>query len=147
MSTDEDPDRWARLRVAIIGPLLAAPPQPGALRHALQAREAQYREHPGWMVQLRYDNLVPRAEQEKALRPVRASSTIRRYLRRQGYHRKCRPKPATAWARQAQARLAVRSYEAEYVHGLWRSDFHHGSRRVLAIPETVYYSAAMLFSN
>ena len=25
----------------------------------------------------------------------------------------------------------MRSYEAEYVHGLWHSDFHHGSQRVL----------------
>jgi|GEM_PF-2205422 len=157
MSTDEDPDRWARLRFAIIGPLLAAPQQPGALRQALQAiarkswrhpttgaavrfsyatverwyyaaraaqdpvavlrrrrrrrqdagrarrlpapliqaLEAQYREHPGWTVQLHYDNLVARAEQEEALRPVPAYSTIRRYLRRQGHHRKPRPKRAT----------------------------------------------------
>lgn len=29
-------DRWARLRFSIIGPLLAAPPQPGQLRSALQ---------------------------------------------------------------------------------------------------------------
>ena len=35
MSIDEDPDRWARLRFAIIGPLLAAPPQWGKLRKKL----------------------------------------------------------------------------------------------------------------
>jgi len=46
MSTDEDPDRWARLRFAIIGPLLAAPPQPGALRQALQALARKSRKHP-----------------------------------------------------------------------------------------------------
>ena len=28
-------------------------------------------------------------------------------------------------------RREVRSYEAEYVHGLWHSDFHHGSLKVL----------------
>lgn len=55
--------------------------------------------------------------------------------------------PGAPGARQAQERLEVRSYEAAYVHGLWHSDFHHGSRRVLAIPETVYYLSAMLFSN
>jgi len=113
-----DPDGWARLRFAIIGPLLADPPSSGELgarlralagkdwRHpvtglplrfgfgtmerwyylardaqdpvaALRRRRrrdagqqrglnpclievvrAQYREHPGWTVQLHYDNLA-----------------------------------------------------------------------------------------
>jgi len=35
MPTEEDPDRWARLRFAIIGPLLAAPPPRGKLRKAI----------------------------------------------------------------------------------------------------------------
>ncbi len=38
MSCDDDPlkrDRWARLRFAIVGPLLAAPPAPGDLQAAL----------------------------------------------------------------------------------------------------------------
>src|SRR3989338_3074217 len=33
--------------------------------------------------------------------------------------------------RVARSPREVRSYEAEYVHGLWHADFHHGSRRVL----------------
>ena len=40
----------------------------------------------------------------------------------------------TAGAERAQARLfdrEVRSYEAEYVNGLWHWDCHHGSRKVL----------------
>ena len=37
MPTKEDPDRWARLRFAIIGPLLAAPPPMGTLRGELEA--------------------------------------------------------------------------------------------------------------
>jgi len=36
MSQGPDPDRWARLRFAIIGPLLAAPPAQGELRTALE---------------------------------------------------------------------------------------------------------------
>src|SRR5713226_3259932 len=28
--------------------------------------------------------------------------------------------------------LGLRSFEAEYVHGLWHLDFHHGSRKVLS---------------
>ena len=46
MSIDDDPDRWARLRFAIIGPLLAAPPAPGELRSALQALAERCWQHP-----------------------------------------------------------------------------------------------------
>ena len=35
MPTEDDPDRWARLRFAIIGPLLAAPPPRGELAKAI----------------------------------------------------------------------------------------------------------------
>ncbi len=41
MDHDPDPDRWARLRFAIIGPLLAAPPGPGELRKALRDLSAR----------------------------------------------------------------------------------------------------------
>ncbi|MFL9989574.1 hypothetical protein PQR18_41025 [Paraburkholderia sediminicola] len=30
-------DRWARLRFAVVGPLLAAPPEPGQLRELITA--------------------------------------------------------------------------------------------------------------
>ncbi len=46
MSIDDDLDRWARLRFAIIGPLLAAPPAPGELRQALQALAERCWQHP-----------------------------------------------------------------------------------------------------
>jgi transposase InsO family protein len=39
-------DRWARLRFAVIGPLLAAPPEAGALQDALQRLAAQRWRHP-----------------------------------------------------------------------------------------------------
>jgi putative transposase len=42
--------------------------------------------------------------------------------------------PATPGAAQASRRgeqREVRSFEAEYVHGLWHLDFHQGSRKVL----------------
>ena len=194
MGNDQDPDGWARLRFAIIGPLLAAPPQPGELRKALErlaahswkhpingttlrfskatverwyylARgakdpvaalaspapqrcragpplvcrghpgpEVQYRQYPGWTVQLHYDNLLALSEEDEALGPIPSYGTIRRYLKAQGYCRKRRPKRETPGARQAERRLEkleVRSYEAEHVHGLWHADFHHGSHQVL----------------
>ena len=97
--------------------------------------EAQYRDHPGWTVQLHYDNLVAQAEEGETLGQVPSYGTIRRYLKiAQGHHRKRRPKRNTAGARQAEQRLEkleVRSYETEYVQGLWHADFHHGSWQVL----------------
>ena len=49
MSDEEDPlkrDRWARLRFAIIGGLLAAPPAPGDLQAALNALAVRTWRHP-----------------------------------------------------------------------------------------------------
>jgi hypothetical protein len=138
-------DRWARLRFAIIGPLLAAPPAAGELspallalstkswRHpvsgldvcfgastierwyyaaraaadpvailrnrlrgnlgrfkslspaAIQILTAQYHEHPGWTVQLHFDNLrVALAGTDSSLPSY---PTIRRYLQAQGMFR------------------------------------------------------------
>ncbi len=42
----DDPDRWARLRFAIIGPLLAAPPASGELQQALRELAARQWRHP-----------------------------------------------------------------------------------------------------
>jgi len=53
-SNSLDRDRWARLRFAIVGPLLAAPPPPGALHGALQALAAQSWQHPGTGLPVRF---------------------------------------------------------------------------------------------
>ncbi|MCI0745100.1 MAG: DDE-type integrase/transposase/recombinase [Verrucomicrobia subdivision 3 bacterium] len=188
-------ERWARLRFAIIGPLLAAPPSsPGELRRTLQqlagqsfrhpitglpvrfafatlerwyyaARKAQdpvavlrrrtrsdagrtrrlpaswvpiiraqVEAHPGWTVQLHYDNLKTQALDDDTLEPLPSYGTIRRYLKAQGYQRRRPPKRTTPGADAAVRRLEtreVRSFEAEYTHALWHSDFHHGSHKVL----------------
>ena len=46
MAQDDDPDRWARLRFAIIGPLLAAPPPRGELGKALACLSQKNWSHP-----------------------------------------------------------------------------------------------------
>jgi transposase InsO family protein len=185
-------DRWARLRFSIIGPLLAAPPAPGALRaalltlsattwrHPLSGREVrfglstierwyyaaraapdpvatlrdrlranrgrfpslapvaveilarQYREHPGWTMQLHLDNLRVALAENGA--PVPSYPTLRRYLKAHAMFRQARPKCTTDGALAARDRLdrlEVRSFEVEHVSALWHLDFHHGSRRVL----------------
>jgi len=194
MFHDDGPDRWARLRFAIIGPLLAAPPKSGTLHKTLcalakrhwqhpiqdktlqfsvstlerwyyaarsaqdpvavlrrrgrsdagqirrlnatliQTLQAQYQAHPGWSIQLHYDNLKAQAVTEEALRPMPSYSTVRRYFKARGLYRKRQPKRQTAGAVLAEKRIEnreIRSYEVDDVHALWHLDFHHGSRKVV----------------
>ena len=51
---DSDPDGWARLRFAIIGPLLADPPPPGDLGARLKALAAKDWRHPVTGLPLRF---------------------------------------------------------------------------------------------
>jgi putative transposase len=100
----------------------------------VEALGTLYREHPGWTVQLHYDNLQALAVQDATCDAVPSYGTVRRFFRTQGWFRKHPPKRNTPGAQQAAHRLEtreVRSYEVEYVHALWHADFHHGSRRVL----------------
>ena len=46
MAQDADPDRWARLRFTIIGPLLAAPPPKGELGKSLVRLSQKSWRHP-----------------------------------------------------------------------------------------------------
>jgi hypothetical protein len=177
-----DPDGWARLRFAIIGPLLADPPPPGELgarlkqlatkdwRHPvtglplrfgfatlerwyylardardpvaalrrrrrrdageqrgltpqlMEAVRAQHREHPGWTVQLHYDNLAALVAEQTSPGPLPSYATVRRFMKRTGLHRRRVNPRRTPGAEQAARRLEaceVRSYEAEHVHALW----------------------------
>jgi hypothetical protein len=57
LSTDDDlpqRDRWARLRFAIIGPLLAAPPAAGELHDALTVLAAKIWRHPFTGLEVRF---------------------------------------------------------------------------------------------
>lgn len=187
--------RWARFRFAIIGPLLAAPPEVGELQtvlselskkewrhpmtglpmhvgastierwlyqaryesdpvHALRTKrrrdagstrelsaalkieiQRQYRVHPSWSYQLHADNLAVCVEVNPDLGTMPSYNTLRRYMKAQGLnkHRVVKQRQ-TEGAIKAQERLEsreVRSFEVDYVHGLWHLDFHHGSRKIL----------------
>lgn len=187
------PRRWAELRFAIIGPVLASPPPRGELgrtlaalaqqtwrhpttgepvrfgastieRWLIRARKeprdrvavlarrvrkdrggqprmhepvrlalgAQYADHPGWTMQLHYDNLAALAEKEPALRPLPSYSTVVRYMKAHDLVRRIRRgPPMSAGADLALERLQtreVRSWEVQYVNQLWHSDFHTSKR-------------------
>lgn len=189
-------DRWAELRFAIVGPLLASPPSRGELvvvldalakrawihpatgepvsfgaptieRWYYQARNAavdrigalrkkvrkdsgthpsmtpplrsalraQYDAHPTWSYQLHADNLEVVCEEDAAIGARPSYTTLRRYMKDARLLRRPRaPNSNRPGAERARARLEakeVRSYEASHVHGLWHSDFHFGSRKVV----------------
>jgi len=95
----------------------------------------QYAAHKGWSVKLHHDNLVALSERFSDLRPMPSYWTVRRFLRSLGLEKQRRiTSKQTEGARRAEARLLkreVRSYEAEYVNGLWHWDAHVGSVKVL----------------
>ena len=96
---------------------------------------AQYAAHKGWSVQLHHDNLVALADTQPDLKPVPSYPTLRRFLKANGLDKRRRVSSRrTDGAERAEARLLdreIRSYEAEYVGGLWHWDCHVGSRKVL----------------
>jgi putative transposase len=99
------------------------------------AIEKQYHQHENWSVQLHVDNLLVRIEQEQLQEKLPSYSSILRYMRRQGFVQKskrCGPKsPGAVKAAKRLEQREVRSYEIDYLHGLWHLDFHHGSLPVL----------------
>ncbi len=103
-----------------------------ALRSALRA---QHRDHPRWSFQLHFDNLVAFAREHPELGPVPSYDTVRRWMKSQGLLPRrritSRDTPEAERTRERVARVEIRSYEAEHVNGLWHTDFHVGSRRVL----------------
>jgi len=197
-SQERSPERWARLRFAIVGPLLAAPPPRGRLRSELwrlseklwlhpisgepvrfgfstiqrwyyKARaqrqdpvavlrrkrrrdcglhravsaglqeflEAQYRSHRSWSYQLHTDNLSVVVKQQPELGPMPSYSTVRRLMKSAGMVKRRRVRGGLQALKSSDLRPVdlerreVRSFEAEYVNGLWHLDFHHGSLKVI----------------
>src|SRR5271169_1036667 len=109
--------------------------QPAMSDAVRQAVLAQYAAHKGWSAKLHHDNLVALAETKPDLKPVPSYPTLRRFMKANGLDKRRRITPhRTDGAERAEARITdreVRSYEAEYVNGLWHWDCHHGSRKVL----------------
>jgi transposase InsO family protein len=95
----------------------------------------QYRQHPSWSYQLHADNLRAAAEQAPVLGRCPSYTCLARFMKGQGLFKRPRRGPAhSPGAQLAEERFAsreVRSFETEYVHGLWHLDFHHGALRVL----------------
>lgn len=112
-------DRWARLRFAIIGPLLAAPPAPGELRAALDALAAKTWRHPFTGLEIRF-----------------GVSTLERWF----YAAKNAADPVQALRNQVRRDIghfpshtgeAVQALTAQYrEHPGWTAQLHHDNLRV-----------------
>ena len=67
--------------------------------------------------------------------PLPSYSTLRRYMKAQGWFKQGRvrrhPTARDARRQRASAAREVRSFELDHVNALWHLDFHHGSRKVL----------------
>jgi transposase InsO family protein len=86
------------------------------------------RDHPRWSFQLVYDNLHALGRQQSELAVLPGYATVCRFMKHHGLSRARRPR------RHEQEPGFVarerRSFEVEYVHGLWHCDFHDGRRSV-----------------
>lgn len=95
----------------------------------------QHRQHPSWSYQLHCDNIAVLVEQQPQAGPMPAYTSIVRFMKSHGLFKRPRRGPAhSSGAQIAEHRYEareIRSYESEYVNGLWHLDFHHGSLRVL----------------
>lgn len=88
-----------------------------------------------WSVQLHYDHLKLALEKDPSLGMLPGYRSITRYMRQVGNRKHPRARsPMSPGFIKAQARLdarEVRSFEMEYVGGLFHLDFHHCSRQIL----------------
>jgi transposase InsO family protein len=96
----------------------------------------QYRDHTSWSYQLHADNLVALALLEPALGRVPSYSTVRRFMKERGLFRQKKRRRGGERASDVRGRASfdsreTRSFESEYVHGLWHLDFHTASRKIV----------------
>lgn len=99
----------------------------------------QYAAHPTWSYLLHYENLETLVEKSETLGSLPSYSTIRRYMKAQGW---VRQKRRTDHHVHHGAR-EVRSFEMADAHALWHLDFHHCSRQVL-LPSGQYVKPKLL---
>lgn len=123
MSSEEDlpeRDRWARLRFAVIGPLLAAPPASGELQAALTALAARTWRHPLTGLQVRFGLSTIQRWYYAAREAADPLSVLRNQLRRD---------IGRFASFSAQAAEALRAQYAE--HPSWNAQLLHDNLRVV----------------
>lgn len=96
--------------------------------------QTSFMTHRSWSVLLHYDHLKLALQKTPTLGSLPSYRSVTRYMKQVGNRKQPRPRsPMSPGFIKAQARLdarEVRSFEVEYVGGLFHLDFHHGSRRI-----------------
>jgi transposase InsO family protein len=109
--------------------------QPSVTPELKTALLAQYAGHKSWSYQLHTDNLAVLVEADPKQGPMPSYSTVRRLMKVTGLTKRRRlSSKETEGALRAELRLdsrEVRSYESDFVGGLYHLDFHQGSLQVL----------------
>ncbi len=99
---------------------------------AVELLSAQYRAHPQWSCQLHADNL--KVALTNLREPAPSYSTVSRYLKNKGFlrQRNQRALDRAGFRRALSHRenFETRSFESDYVGGLFHLDFHHCSRTI-----------------
>jgi len=95
------------------------------------------RDHPSWSYKLCIDNLGASLSEGEA-KDLPSYSTIYRYMKTQGLLKQRKKRKRFLINGESETSTPkdwiereVRSYEVEYVHGLWHLDFHHSARKIL----------------
>jgi transposase InsO family protein len=109
-------------------------------QRAVSGLKKLYEEHPTYRYQLLYDNLQSWALQQQPIVDIPSYTTIRRLCKANGWLRKKNPirqddgtpLPSSLIALAHVEQVEIRSYEHEFVGGLWHLDFHKGSKKVLS---------------
>ena len=94
--------------------------------------KTQYGDYPNWSVRLHSDNLAAYLKEHPELGTAPSYDSVRRLMLIKGWRK--RRKPKTEGQQRAMERLdsrEVRSYESQFIHGLWHLDFHECSRKVV----------------
>ena len=128
-----DRDRWARLRFAIVGPLLAAPPEPGQLHAALRELSTRHWQHPDTAQSVRFGLSTIRRWYYAARKGDDPVAVLKRRQRSdQGIRRVLPASLGTAIAAQYQA------------HPGWSYQLHYDNLRVGADAPQPFPSYATL---
>lgn len=124
-----DRDRWARLRFAIVGPLLAAPPAPGQLHAALRELSARHWQHPDTAQSVRFGLSTIRRWYYAARKVDDPVAVLKRRPRRDRGLRRVLPAALTA--------AIAAQYQA---HPGWSFQLHYDNLRAGAPPPFPSYA-------
>ena len=110
---------------------------------------AQHKAHPTWSYQLHADNLVAQVALGELVGRAPSYTTVRRLMKERGLFRQKRRQrrgneEINDHSREIFEARETRSYESEYVHGLWHLDYHTAHRVRVLLPNGAWVAPKVL---